>query len=178
MASRSLLTIPCQLSTDNCQQGSAGNALIRGCPVYPLPEPCTTWDIPCIWPSIANYRLVTSVWSSQVQGDGASPLQSTGAAPDVGEAELADVALVWRECQHGRAARRRARTSVTSLYSSGELIQTLLCGCDVYFLLAVPVLVILNQIILLILCSWCVPGGACLLLRLTDYSATMYTRPR
>ena len=105
-------------------------------------------------------------------------LQSTGAAPDVGEAELADVALVWRECQHGRAARRRARTSVTSLYSSGELIQTLLCGCDVYFLLAVPVLVILNQIILLILCSWCVPGGASLLLRLTDYSATMYTRPR
>ena len=61
-----------------------------------------------------------SVWSPQAQEGVASPLQSTGAAPDVGEAELADVALVWRECQNGRTARSRARTSVTSLYSSGE----------------------------------------------------------
>lgn len=44
---------------------------------------------------------------------------SGGVTPDVGDAELADVARLWQECQHGRSARRRARTSVTSMYSSG-----------------------------------------------------------
>ena len=52
-------------------------------------------------------------------------LGTGGAAPDVGDSQLADVAVVWRECQNGRTGRRRAQTSVTSLYSSGRPL--LLC---------------------------------------------------
>ena len=65
------------------------------------------------------YWLVLCV---QIPEEGGSPpgLDSSGGmTPDVGDAELADVARLWQECQHGRSARRRARTSVTSMYSSG-----------------------------------------------------------
>ena len=44
---------------------------------------------------------------------------SGGTTPDVGNAQLADVAALWQECRRGRSTRRRARTSVTSMYSSG-----------------------------------------------------------
>ena len=53
------------------------------------------------------------------------PVGSSVTTPDVGEAQLADVARVWQECQNGRSAGRRACTSITSLYSSGDSYSSL-----------------------------------------------------
>ncbi len=70
----------------------------------------------CFAPAFMNHNQLIGTLNyprcSQIPEEQVPPLQK--------ESELADVALVWEECQKGRGARRRARTSVTSLYSSGE----------------------------------------------------------
>ena len=72
-------------------------------------------------PVAVPHHFVCCFQIPEEEGCQPGPDSSGGVTPDVGDAELADVARLWQECQHGRSARRRARTSVTSMYSSGAL---------------------------------------------------------
>lgn len=47
-------------------------------------------------------------------------LEEGGATPDITDAQMVDVALVWQSCERERLTQQRARTSVTSLRSSGQ----------------------------------------------------------
>lgn len=54
--------------------------------------------------------------------------QPEGVTPDVSEAEAADLAAVWQRCEREKLSlARRARTSVSSLRSSGTNLVLALC---------------------------------------------------
>jgi hypothetical protein len=50
---------------------------------------------------------------------GLPDLDEGGTTPDLADGALADMALVWQSCERDRLLLRKARTSVTSMRSSG-----------------------------------------------------------